>query len=87
MPHQDDRVVIARQHTFNLFVKGAARDRHRLASEIVQALLSALGRWSILGGVRETRMEILDTLEENSYLDAFTSQDNSVAFSFLVWDY
>ena len=36
MPRQNNRIAIARQHLFHLFVEGSIRDRHRLAGQLVQ---------------------------------------------------
>ena len=43
MPRQNYRVVVVRQHIFDVFLKGAARNLHRLACQIVQPLSAGIG--------------------------------------------
>src|SRR5215469_1468753 len=40
MPRQDDRMLIVRQHIFDVFAERPARERHGFRRQIVQALSS-----------------------------------------------
>jgi hypothetical protein len=85
---------------FAIAGKGTARDRSWLVigfrrsphfalrdfgvEVAIPATAQLLRPFSIYWAASGDQMETPDTLEERSYLNAFTSQDNSVAFSFLV---
>jgi hypothetical protein len=43
MPCKDDRVSIARQNLFNLFVKGSIRNGHSLTREFIHTLFADVG--------------------------------------------